>query len=95
MTTTLRQAFGQTVRQLRIEAGLSQEKFAEKARVSRNFQGSVERGESSLSLDVTDRFARALKLPLSQLLAEVEKALADPGQSPSRKRIPSRHRKRR
>lgn len=70
--TTLKQRFGATVRRLRLAAGLSQEKFAEKARVSRNFQGSVERGESSLSLDVADQFARTLGLSLSALLAEVE-----------------------
>jgi transcriptional regulator with XRE-family HTH domain len=88
MTTTLRRAFGETVRRLRIEAGLSQEKLADKARVSRNFEGSVERGESSLSLDVADRFARALKLTLAQLLAEVERFGADGAPRDSRKRIP-------
>lgn len=70
---TLKRAFGATVRRLRIEAGLSQEKFAQRARVSRNFQGSVERGESSLTVDVADRFARTLGLTLSQLFAEVER----------------------
>src|SRR5438105_344482 len=88
MTTTLRRAFGETVRRLRIDAGLSQEKLADKARVSRNFEGSVERGESSLSLDVADRFARALKLTLAQLLAEAERARVDGGSPDARKRIP-------
>lgn len=69
---TLKRAFGTTVRRLRLQAGLSQEKFAQRARVSRNFQGSVERGESSLSLEVADRFARTLGRTLAQLLAEVE-----------------------
>jgi transcriptional regulator with XRE-family HTH domain len=88
MTTTLRRSFGETVRRLRIDAGLSQEKLADKARVSRNFEGSVERGESSLSLDVADRFARALKLTLAQLLTEVERASGDGPSSDARKRIP-------
>jgi transcriptional regulator with XRE-family HTH domain len=88
MTTTLRRAFGETVRRLRIEAGLSQEKLADKARVSRNFEGSVERGESSLSLDVADRFAKALRLTLAQLLVEVERASAEPMTGAQRKRIP-------
>jgi len=69
---TLKRAFGRTVRRLRLEAGLSQEKFAQRARVSRNFQGSVERGESSLSLEVAERFARTVGLSLSALLAQVE-----------------------
>jgi len=87
MTTTLRRAFGETVRRLRIQAGLSQEKLAVKARVSRNFEGSVERGETSLSLDAADRFARALKLSLAQLLTEVERTTKEELRE-SRKRIP-------
>ena len=83
---TLKKSFGATVRRLRLAAGLSQEKFAEKARVSRNFQGSVERGESSLSLDVADQFARTLGLLLSQLLAEVERDARTPRAETSAKR---------
>jgi hypothetical protein len=33
----------------------------------------VERGESSLTVDVADRFARTLGLTLSQLFAEVDR----------------------
>jgi transcriptional regulator with XRE-family HTH domain len=88
MTTPLRRAFGETVRRLRIDAGLSQEKLAEKARVSRNFEGSVERGESSLSLDVAERFAKALRLTLAQLLMEVERAGKDGTPKDTRKRLP-------
>lgn len=69
---TLRKAFGMTVRRLRVAAGLSQEKLAQRAKVSRNFEGSIERGESSLSLDVADRLARALGISLSELLSTVE-----------------------
>lgn len=72
---TLKKTFGQSVRRLRIEAGLSQEKLAHRARVSRNFQGSVERGESSLSLEAAERLARALGVRLSQLIAEAERDL--------------------
>lgn len=84
--TTLSARFGRTIRRLRIEAGLSQEKFAEQAGVSRNFQGSVERGESSLSLDVAGHFARTLGMSLSQLLAVVEDGRTHGG-DPARKRV--------
>ncbi len=83
--TTLSKSFGATVRRLRINLGLSQEKFAEKAGVSRNFQGSVERGESSLSLDVAGRFARTLGMKLSELLVEVERGTSPA--STGRKRV--------
>ncbi|MEX1187514.1 MAG: helix-turn-helix transcriptional regulator [Gemmatimonadaceae bacterium] len=64
----LQVAFGATIRQLREELGLSQEKLAQRAKVSRNFWGSVERGESSISMDVAERFAKALGLSLSELI---------------------------
>ena len=70
---SLRRGFGHAVRRLRIGLDLSQEKLAQKARVSRNFAGSVERGESSLSLDVAARFAKALGVTLTQLIAEAER----------------------
>ena len=69
---TLRAAFGRTVRELRLELILSQEKLAQKVKVSRNFLGSVERGESSLSLDVADRFAKAVGMRLSDLFLKTE-----------------------
>jgi transcriptional regulator with XRE-family HTH domain len=83
--TTLSKSFGATVRQHRINLGLSQEKFAEKAGVSRNFQGSVERGESSLSLDVAGRFALTLGMKLSELLVKVEQGISPA--STGRKRV--------
>lgn len=70
---TLKKTFGQCVRRLRLEAGLSQERLAQRAKVSRNFQGSVERGESSLSLEAADRLARALGVRLSELIADAER----------------------
>jgi transcriptional regulator with XRE-family HTH domain len=70
--STLRVAFGKTVREIRLELGLSQEKLAQKVKVSRNFLGSVERGESSLSLEVAERFAKAVDIRLSDLFLKVE-----------------------
>ena len=55
-----------------MELGISQEGLAQRAKVSRNFEGSVERGESSLSLDAAERFAKALGLTLSELIAAAE-----------------------
>lgn len=70
---SLKRSFGQALRRVRQAADLSQEKLADRAKVSRNFVGSVERGESSLSLDVAERFARALGIPLSELIASAER----------------------
>lgn len=68
----LRDAFGVVLRSLRENAGMSQERLAQKAKVSRNFVGNVERGESSLSLEAADRLARALHVTLPDLLRRVE-----------------------
>ena len=70
--STLRVAFGRTIREIRLELGLSQEKLAQKVKVSRNFLGSVERGESTLSLEVVERLARAVDIRLSDLFIKVE-----------------------
>jgi transcriptional regulator with XRE-family HTH domain len=69
---SLRISFGETLRELRVGLGMSQEKLAQKAKVSRNFVGSVERGESSLSLDIADRMARTVGVSLSDFLKAVE-----------------------
>ncbi len=61
-------AFGKTVRELRTKSGLSQEKLAQRAKVSRNFVGSVERGESGVSLELADRFAKAVGASLAELI---------------------------
>jgi len=45
-----RLAFGERLRQLRKEAGLSQERLAHKANLDRSYVGAVERGEVNISL---------------------------------------------
>ena len=62
---------GRTVRQLRIEAGLSQLALAEKADLALNFVGEIERGEKNASLETTLRLARALGISGSELLKYV------------------------
>ncbi len=65
-------AFGQAVRQERERNGVSQDAFAEIARVHRTYVGSVERGERNLSLKNVAAFANALGMPVSKLLARAE-----------------------
>ncbi len=73
MTTVLkalsaRQVFASNLRRLRLERGLSQEVFAEMANVHRTYVGSVERGERNVSIDNMDGFAKALNVPLREML---------------------------
>ena len=71
--TTLRSKLGRAVRRLRRGAGYSQESFADRCGVHRTYMGSVERGETNISLDNLERIARALNMTAGQLLVEAEK----------------------
>ena len=72
MVMTLRVKLGRAVRRLRTEAGYSQESFADACHLHRTYIGSIERGETNISLDNLERLARTLQRPLSRLLAEAE-----------------------
>jgi len=69
---TLRVRLGRAVRRLRKEAGFSQESFADRCKLHRTYMGSVERGETNISLDNIERIAKALGLAAAGLLAEAE-----------------------
>ena len=69
---TLRQKLGRVVRRLRTDAGFSQESFADACRLHRTYIGSVERGETNISLDNIERIARTLTIPISRIFLEVE-----------------------
>lgn len=59
--------FGARVRELRLEMGLSQEKFAAKCKLDRTYVGSVERGERNIALRNIEKIAKALKVSISDL----------------------------
>jgi transcriptional regulator with XRE-family HTH domain len=63
-----RAAFGQRVRELRLERDQSQEGLAHAAGLDRSYVGGVERGERNVSLDNIYRLAAALAAPASSLL---------------------------
>ena len=69
---TLREQLGRTIRHLRTQAGFSQERFADACALHRTYIGSVERGETNISLDNIALIARTLALPVSKLFAAAE-----------------------
>lgn len=71
--TPLRKRLGQAIRRLRKEKGYSQESFADRCKLHRTYMGSVERGETNISLDNLERIGRALSLSTAELLLEAEK----------------------
>jgi transcriptional regulator with XRE-family HTH domain len=70
---TLRGGLGRAVRRLRKQAGYSQEAFADRCKLHRTYMGSVERGETNISLDNIERIAKALGLTAGELLTEADR----------------------
>lgn len=58
--------FGERVRELRIEKGLSQEQLAHLANVHRTYIGMIERAEKNITLINIEKIASALETTLKQ-----------------------------
>ena len=69
--------FGKTVRRLRTNAGFSQETFADLVGMHRNYIGTVERGETNISIENIHRIARGLRITIAGLFQEREGSAED------------------
>lgn len=61
-------AFGQAVREVRVQVGVSQEELAHRAGIDRSYMSSIERGEQNVGLMSMSRVAAALGVTLSELV---------------------------
>jgi transcriptional regulator with XRE-family HTH domain len=66
-----RRLLGENIRAQRKRLRLSQEKLAEKADLHPVYIGDIERGEENVSLDSLVRIAKALKMPLRDLVQDI------------------------
>ena len=66
-----RKILGETIRNYRNQAGMSQEKLAEKADLHPVYVGKVERGEQWISLHALLRVAAALRVRARDLIADL------------------------
>ena len=64
--------FGNRIKQLRQQTGLSQEKFAMKIGMDRTYYASVESGKRNISLLNIEKIAGGFEISLSQLFVGVE-----------------------
>jgi transcriptional regulator with XRE-family HTH domain len=69
----IRERFGDAVRTRREELELTQEVFADRARLHRTYISDIERGRRNLSLINIERIASALSLSISELFQLVER----------------------
>jgi len=65
--TDVLERFGERVRSLRKDAGLSQEALADKCGLDRTYVGGIERGERNVSLRNIEVIAKALGTEISEL----------------------------
>ena len=61
-------AFGERVRQIRKEKGLSQEELSFRADLHRTYIGMIERAEKNITLTNIEKIAKALGVSIKELL---------------------------
>lgn len=62
-------AFGERIKELRKQTGLSQEKFAFKIGMDRTYYASIESGKRNVSLQNIKKIADGFDISISQLFA--------------------------
>jgi len=65
------QNLGAAIRLLRLELGLSQEKFAEIVGIGRTYMGAIERGEKSISAYNLYRILASVDVPIDKFLVNI------------------------
>ena len=71
----IEKAFGQVIRELRLERGLSQEKLSELCNLDRSYLSEIERGEKTASIRTIVKLADGLNITPSSLIAGMEEKL--------------------
>jgi len=65
----IKKKFGEKVKQLRLEKGLSQEGLANEANLDRTYIPGIEKGERNVSITVIEKLAIALKIDIRDLFS--------------------------
>ncbi|MBA0017908.1 helix-turn-helix transcriptional regulator [Xenorhabdus nematophila] len=66
-SNNIRSLFGQRIRYLRKEAGMSQEAFADKCGLDRTYVSGIERGVRNPTLEIIYVIANGLQIELNEL----------------------------
>ena len=73
-----RELLAWNMRRVRVAQGLSQERLALDTAVNRGYLGGLEQQTENPTLDLLDRIAAALSVPVAELLREPEAGEAPP-----------------
>lgn len=80
-------AFGKVIRELRAEAGLSQEQLGFEADIRRTFVSTLELGQQQPTLMTIFKLSKALKMPASKIIELVEGKLIESHNKEALKKI--------
>jgi transcriptional regulator with XRE-family HTH domain len=83
---SISESLGPVVRKRREALRLSQEQLAARAGIHRTYVSSIELGKVRLGIDIAQKVAKALEIPLSVLIADAERASS---KTSGRRRFPS------
>ena len=70
----IQEDFGKVIRELRLNLGLSQEKFALLIGMDRTYYASVERGKRNISLNNIEKISNGLSVSLKDILQKLKKS---------------------
>jgi len=70
-------AFGKVIRQLRVDAGLTQEQLGLEAELRRTFVSVLELGQQQPTITTIFKLSNALKMPASKIIELVELELQE------------------
>lgn len=73
LNTDILKIFGENIRKIRKEKGLSQEELAFKANLHRTYIGMIERAEKNITLINIEKIANALEVNIKELFNETKK----------------------
>ena len=62
---------GDAIRKERTRLGFSQEELSERADLTRNYLGMIERAESQITLETLGKVAKALRVRMAQLMGKL------------------------
>ena len=81
------------LRRIRVKRGISQERLAYDAEVDRSYVGGLERQTENPTIDLLDRLAKTLEVPLSEFFVQPARGAAVPKSLPKGRKASTPKRK--